>query len=371
MGGLGRLGGLTEPSLQLMDEPLFGHGVGAMARPEAVAESTASLGEVGWRIGLMEPSPHLMDEPIFRYDVGAVALSRASASSISSQRGQAGLVPSLHLMDEPIVSIFGDGCTSPGGAHGASAVVAAVPLAGGLGTATAPPADTHDDHVLLPIENDRTQSPAGSVAATVKDSDDEASETDGRMNGSVSYGIAVRDEVEDSLVDAVRLDRQRAARRRSRSRDRDRDFAVWFPARESSVGEAFRNVLVGRPRDQGLALTSLLDGTVDFNDALVVVRRRVAQEVRRGVSFYFGITENPQRRFDEHLGGGGHWTSMLLLMQASSSSTTGGVERLLIDEFGQNLLCTNSARGGERASAGSPHYLYMLLGQSSLLRRSS
>lgn len=90
-----------------------------------------------------------------------------------------------------------------------------------------------------------------------------------------------------------------------------------------------------------------------------------------GQCFYIGITENPSRRFDEHLASGGHWVRHVVLVQAPTSRTTSSLERDLLVTYGNVFGCLNASAGGERASAGSPHFLYLLVGQDSLLRRPS
>ena len=86
------------------------------------------------------------------------------------------------------------------------------------------------------------------------------------------------------------------------------------------------------------------------------------------VTFYIGISENPQRRWAEHAVSG-HWAKMEVLVSAPSSRETGELERRLIARFSHHFLCTNAGAGGEHASPGRPHYLYVLVGQSGLLRR--
>jgi hypothetical protein len=148
---------------------------------------------------------------------------------------------------------------------------------------------------------------------------------------------------------------------------------AWFPARHTSVGAAFWEVLVGRPRAdpaEVTALVTVLDG-VTFDDALLIARRRVWAVVRSGQAFYIGITESPHRRFREHCEGRGQvWESMVVLVQAATSATTASMERALLREFGDRTRCHNISAGGEGASSGSPHFLYILTGGHNPLRRS-
>ena len=91
--------------------------------------------------------------------------------------------------------------------------------------------------------------------------------------------------------------------------------------------------------------------------------------IRNDLTFYFGISENPQRRWAEHSESCGNWQEMIVLVEADSSVRTAGLERTFIKEFGERLACLNIGPGGERASSSSPHYFYMLVGINGLLRR--
>lgn len=96
---------------------------------------------------------------------------------------------------------------------------------------------------------------------------------------------------------------------------------------------------------------------------------RIDRVIARGWRFYIGISENPERRFEEHLGSRCGWSMMEVLVQAWDSRTTAELERRLIGRYHHELLCQNVGRGGERASASSPHYLYVLMAADSRLRR--
>ena len=90
-------------------------------------------------------------------------------------------------------------------------------------------------------------------------------------------------------------------------------------------------------------------------------------------SFYVGITENVVRRYDEHIESSlcGPAPIMVVLVQADSSATTAALERQLLAAYLYSPCCMNVGRGGERASGGSPHYLYVLKSTTPLLRRST
>ena len=132
-----------------------------------------------------------------------------------------------------------------------------------------------------------------------------------------------------------------------------------------TIGEACRDALTGR---QGYATSvSMLDGSITFDKALAHARSRMQAVVRSGQAFYVGITERPERRWEQHLDGGVQWDRMIVMVEAASSSTTAALEVALLAEHGHRLQCSNSSGGGEGRSAGSPHYLYVL--EAALLRR--
>ena len=135
-----------------------------------------------------------------------------------------------------------------------------------------------------------------------------------------------------------------------------------------SVGEACREALCG-PRRDGLALFNLQSGTMSFQEVELACRRRALREIRRGICFYFGITEHPARRWSEHQADNHIWQGMIVLMQAESSFDTSALERILIRQYSQSVLCLNFGPGGERASSGTPHYCYMLVAEEGPLRR--
>ncbi len=55
---------------------------------------------------------------------------------------------------------------------------------------------------------------------------------------------------------------------------------------------------------------------------------------------------------------------MLVLTRANSSRETANLEMQLLRLFGSAMECANNSAGGESASAGSPHYFYVLVGHS-------
>lgn len=133
------------------------------------------------------------------------------------------------------------------------------------------------------------------------------------------------------------------------------------------TGSAFHELLT---RQSG-SLTFVAIDSSGMPDALEHSRAAISQIIRRGLPFYIGITEHPQRRWLEHCEQGlGMWARMDVLVQAPRSSITASLERQLLQIHRAHPYCTNVASGGERASAGSPHYLYVLVGQApGLIRR--
>lgn len=89
-----------------------------------------------------------------------------------------------------------------------------------------------------------------------------------------------------------------------------------------------------------------------------------AQEAIKGrlmlsssLQFYIGISERPIFRFDDHKQNG--YTEMWVYI-FSCGSESACAERSLISRVGNLKECCNKGRGGERASHGEPHYLYIV-----------
>ena len=88
---------------------------------------------------------------------------------------------------------------------------------------------------------------------------------------------------------------------------------------------------------------------------------------RRSRAFYTGISEQPLLRWESHARDG--FVGMDILMVAPSSAHAGWVEAALIARCRNNLRCSNVGAGGEHASRGSPHYLYIVWRCNALMRR--
>ena len=92
-------------------------------------------------------------------------------------------------------------------------------------------------------------------------------------------------------------------------------------------------------------------------------RRHINAAIADGHSFYIGITENPLRRRGEHLRDDSMaWARVDLMVRARSSAMTAPIEKALVGCFKHVFLCRNLGDGGEHASAGMPHYVYLLIG---------
>ena len=111
---------------------------------------------------------------------------------------------------------------------------------------------------------------------------------------------------------------------------------------------------------------SMLDGRTSYEAALQIARRRILSVISDDVVFYLGIIENPARRFPDHIR---QWDQYILLVEAGSSRITASMEIELLRELGGRRNCQNVGLGGETASAGSPHYLYLCVATMSLMRR--
>ena len=129
--------------------------------------------------------------------------------------------------------------------------------------------------------------------------------------------------------------------------------------------QAFRDAIIAP------AFPPLLELTYEGGETLTeltrqgvgVSGRRVSSIVHEGRAFYVGITENPPRRWDEHMSATGvSWEGMEILVKAPSSALTKSIEQDLLERWGGQFLCHNIGKGGERASAGMPHFVYVLVG---------
>jgi hypothetical protein len=117
-------------------------------------------------------------------------------------------------------------------------------------------------------------------------------------------------------------------------------------------------------------------GAAVTDHVMIVIRDRVAR-ADMGLRFYVGITEDPVLRFTEPCEGNmlshsDRYASMTIVQEALSSRETAATEREVIArcEVEFPYRCNNVASGGQSASGGSPHYVYVCW-QTGPLRLSS
>ncbi len=104
-----------------------------------------------------------------------------------------------------------------------------------------------------------------------------------------------------------------------------------------------------------------LDGRELATYAIDFVRRLT-------VVWYIGISEQPELRFETHSRNG--YETMFIIAVCPSSRETANVEMAVLAQCRFSRLCSNATSGGEHASAGSPHFVYVCTRGSSLIRRS-
>ena len=135
-----------------------------------------------------------------------------------------------------------------------------------------------------------------------------------------------------------------------------------------SIGAALHDALVGTPH---LATTLRISSDPrGIEEGWGHASSRIHELAAHGMAFYIGITENPARRWGDHCEAA-PWDDMEILIEAPSSRVTAELECRLINHFRPVLGCANVGPGGECRSTGCPHFLYVLVRRSGLLRRSS
>ena len=136
-----------------------------------------------------------------------------------------------------------------------------------------------------------------------------------------------------------------------------------FAGVNSPLGALCWRALVGRDRGSSLAGPNVfmmsrgdrddVSAAAQHSDA--VVRKIVAR--RKG--FYVGITRDPARRWEQHQLRR-IWSHMTIVVEARDSSLSRAVEMQILLFWRGNQLCWNASGGGESATPGSPHYVYVL-----------
>ena len=140
-----------------------------------------------------------------------------------------------------------------------------------------------------------------------------------------------------------------------------RQPGLSFRPSDLSGAGAWRAV-VGRDRDEvsfagGLRCLVTDDMKVGVNR----INSTIEGIVRKNLSFYVGITQNPARRWECHEASRG-WTHMHTVVQASSSLVTGEMECRVLHRWLGHILCRNRSGGGESLTHGRPHFVYVLEG---------
>jgi hypothetical protein len=142
----------------------------------------------------------------------------------------------------------------------------------------------------------------------------------------------------------------------------------------AGVGAAFREALTRAPLSAAVPFQISPDMTVCLCPPGGDVCDHALDQVRplwqAGWSYYVGITEHPSRRWAEHREQNAHWDEMRVVVMAETSRDTAMVERFVLFHCRMGLGCMNIGPGGERASSGSPHFVYVIFSRSGLIRRS-
>ena len=347
----------TEPPDILLGLLFLGQPPGSLGRPLPDLALGPAAGQLGPTAGDLGPAAAGQIGPATG-ELGPAAGELGPAASLRTLGPAAGQL-------EPAVRIYSDW-------------VPRRPLANALFGSGSPPLQ----NVVLPLLSSSLSLPSTAPSPSSDDplglffgsGDDNDQWHDGlHMHSTSAYQVAHDWEMRHNAQQRAAARRNAARRDRSRSPGRDPPFvynsAAALPDYLSSTaafGAAMRSLVTAR-RPDSLPLVDLTDGQSTREDALSICSRRVRAEENR---FYIGITENPSRRFEEHQAVQGSWTRMVILCKALSSNDTAYLERGLINQHRDNIRCMNIGRGGECASGGSPHYLYLLIGHNSLLRRS-
>ena len=137
-----------------------------------------------------------------------------------------------------------------------------------------------------------------------------------------------------------------------------------FQGVNSVAGALCRRSLVGRDRSSSLAGSNVFMMTgSEYEDVAIAARHadRIIRAIRdRRHSFYVGITQDPARRWEQHQARNSSWSHMTVVVEARDSVATSTVEMQTLVFWRGDPLCLNRSSGGESATPGSPHYVYVL-----------
>ena len=137
-----------------------------------------------------------------------------------------------------------------------------------------------------------------------------------------------------------------------------------FQGVNSVAGALCWRALVGRDRSSSLAGSNVFMMTgSEYEDVAMAARHadRIIRAIRdRRHSFYVGITRGPARRWEQHQARNSSWSHMTVVVEARDSVATSTVEMQTLVFWRGDPLCLNQSSGGESATPGSPHYVYVL-----------
>ena len=137
-----------------------------------------------------------------------------------------------------------------------------------------------------------------------------------------------------------------------------------FQGVNSVAGALCWRALVGRDRSSSLAGSHVFMMTgSELEDVAMAARHadRIIRAIRdRRHRFYVGITRDPARRWEQHQARNSSWSHMTVVVEARDSVATSTVEMQTLVFWRGDPLCLNRSSGGESATPGSPHYVYVL-----------
>ena len=137
-----------------------------------------------------------------------------------------------------------------------------------------------------------------------------------------------------------------------------------FQGVNSVAGALCWRALVGRDRSSSLAGSNVFMMTGSEYEDVAMAARHADRPIRairdRRHSFYVGITRDPARRWEQHQARNSSWSHMTVVVEARDSVATSTVEMQTLVFWRGEPLCLNRSSGGESATPGSPHYVYVL-----------
>lgn len=155
-------------------------------------------------------------------------------------------------------------------------------------------------------------------------------------------------------------------------------FAIGAACKQALFGSLEKDLLSVRyseqlPVDIRLVTKAALDriarthGMHAFGsaDSTPAAANQLIQKKGSEYEFYVGISERPVERFQEHQSSG---YSEMHVMVFPDSQASGNMEKSLITTWQQHPHCMNAGPGGLRASAGKPHFCYIVFRTPGLKR---